>query len=395
MAPLTASSTDRALTTGKPTMKIRSAALSALAAIMLAAGANPAPASATPAPAHTIPWSQVGQGWVLATWSPLTGHRPGPMPEGEPDPDTVSTTLYLVDPQGGRYPITAFPPSTKAAPELIDWSGDKDRALFRSVGSDVYTEVDLHTGIQRTITLDKSYSEPSYTLPDGQALLVTSGAYNEPQQLIRLGLDGRQQLTYPVTPDFSGYLSTPDGTELVLGSDSGLSLVGNDGTPGRELAVAGKTSCRPLRFWDTDATVLAKCGGATSQLWLVPIDGSAPTALTAPNDGQTGPDYGDVDAWHLPAGTFVQDLGACGVIYLAKLDADGTTSEVEVPDVTAGTIVVVGVNGDSLRLQVKAACGGGISLVDFDPTTNTTTTLLGSPLNGGGVIDAVAFNGQR
>lgn len=388
-------------------MKIRSAAVSALSAIMLVCVSSPAPAVAMPeaqpaghgieSPADTIPWSQVGSGWVLATWSPLTGHRPGPTPEDEPDPDTVSTTLYLVDPQGGRYPITAFPPSTNAAPELIDWSGDRGRALFRTIGSDAYTEIDLHTGKQRTITLDKSYSVPSYTLPDGQSLLVTSGAYNQPKSLTRLDLDGRPQLTYPVAPDFGGgYLPTPDGTELVLASDSGLDLVDNDGTPGRTLLVnREQTGCSPLRWWDADATVLAKCGDGTSQLWLVPIDGSTPTALTAPNDGQTGPDYGDVAAWQLPADTFVQDLGACGVIYLAKLNADGTTTEVQVPDVEAGTIAVVGVNGDSLRLHAEAACGGGISLVDYNPSTNTTTTLLGSPLNGGGVIDAVAFKGQR
>lgn len=394
-------------------MKIRSAALCTLAAIMLAGAANPAPALAMPAPstteaqpaahgveapASTIPWSQVGPGWVLATWLPVTGHSPGNFTPGDPTPDEVSVMLYLVDPQGGRYPITAFPPQKRGRPELIDWSGDKSRALFSTeVGSTTLTEVDLHTGTQRTIPFDQRYEQPRYTLPNGQALLTTAGAYNQPKSLIRLDLDGHEQFTYPVAPDFGGgYLSTPDGTELVLGGESGgLTLVGNDGTPGRTLPVPGQTTCGPLRFWDADATVLAKCGGDASRLWLVPIDGSAPTALTAPNDGQTGPDYGDIGAWQLPAGTFVQDVGACGVIYLAKLNADGTTTEVKVPDVKGGTIDVVGVNGDSLRLQAKAACGGGISLVDYNPTTSTTTTLLGSPLNGGGVISAVAFTGQR
>jgi TolB protein len=187
------------------------------------------------APADTIPWSQVGVGWVLATWSPLTGHRPGPRPADEPDTDTVSTTLYLVDPLGGRYPITTFPPSKKSAPELIDWSGDKGRALFSSVGSDDYTEVDLHTGNQRTITFPASPGYPRYTLPEGKALLMTSGGYNQPKSLVRLDLNGQEQLTYPVPQDFGGVLSTPDGGQ--------------------------------------------------------------PTALTAPNDRQTGPDYGDVAAW--------------------------------------------------------------------------------------------------
>jgi hypothetical protein len=387
-------------------MKSYTAALCALLTIALAGATNAAPALAMPvaaeaapaahgveARADTIPWSQVGPGWVLATWRPITGHRPGPPPPNEPDPDEVSTTLYLVDPLGGRYPITTFPASKNAAPELIDWSGDKGRALFSTVGSRDYTEVDLHTGAQRTITLA---GYPRYTLPEGKALLLTSGGYERPTSLVRVDLTGREQLTYPVGEDFRGVLSTPDGTQLAIGTASGLALMGNDGTPGKALPVAGQANCHPLRWWDPEATVaLAKCGDATSQLWLVPIDGGSPTALTALNDGQAGPDYGDVAAWQLPAGTFVQDLGACGVIYLAKLNADGTTTEVQVPDVKAGTIDVVGVNGDSLRLQAKAACGGGISLVDYNPSTNTTTTLLGSPLNGGGVTSAVAFKGQR
>jgi hypothetical protein len=74
--------------TRNPTMRTHTAALYALAAILLAgcsSSANPPAAHATPSPAargveapiDTIPWSQVGPGWVLATWSPLTGNRPG------------------------------------------------------------------------------------------------------------------------------------------------------------------------------------------------------------------------------------------------------------------------------------------------------------------------------
>src|ERR1700704_1246205 len=55
------------------------------------------------APIETIPWSQVGPGWMLALWSPATGHRPGETPApNEPTPDKVARTLYLVDPAGGR-----------------------------------------------------------------------------------------------------------------------------------------------------------------------------------------------------------------------------------------------------------------------------------------------------
>jgi hypothetical protein len=118
--------------------------------------------------------------------------------------------------------------------------------------------------------------------------------------------------------------------------------------------------------------------------------------LPAVNDGQKGLDLRDVSAWLLPAGTFVQAEGACGYQYLAKLNADGTTSPVSVSGVDPGrSVVVAGVNGGDLELRATASCGGGQSLVDYNPGTNTSTVLLGPPVNGGGVIAAVPFAGQR
>jgi hypothetical protein len=129
---------------------------------------------------------------------------------------------------------------------------------------------------------------------------------------------------------------------------------------------------------------------------LAPIDGSRPTALTAVNDGQKGPDLRDVSAWLLPAGTFVQVEGACGYQYLAKLHPDGTTSPVSVSGVESGrSVIVAGIKGADLDLRATASCGGGQSLVDYNPGTNTSTVLLGPPVNGGGVIAAMPFAGQR
>lgn len=395
-------------------MRIQLAALCALLAIGTAGCATattppppagtPAATSAAPAvapaahgieaPRDTIPWEQVGPGWLLATWSPYQGHSPGVEVPNQPDVETVVTTLFLVDPQGGRYPITTFGPGPGTDYQVVDWSGDKTRALLTTYGmTGSYLEVDLRTGAQTPLTFRDPHASPRYTPPDGTAFLLSTNRFQEPKTLVRTDLVGTVQHTYPVGPDFGGALYTPDGTRLVVGNDTGLALLGNDGTPGPTLPVALEQGCGPMRWWSHD-TVLASCGDRPSRLWTVPLDGSAPTALTAPNDGQ-GSNLGDVNAWRLPAGTFVQDLGACGVIYLAKLNADGTTTKVDVPDLKAGSIEVIGVNGDALRLRGDAACGGGIALVDWNPSTNTTTFLLGGPLNGGGVSSAVAFKGQR
>jgi TolB protein len=92
----------------------------------------------------------------------------------------------------------------------------------------------------------------------------------------------------------------------------------------------------------------------------------------------------------------VQAEGACGYQFLAKLNADGTTSPVSVAGVDKGrSAIVTGFSGGDLDLLATASCGGGQSLFDYNPGTNTSTVLLGPPLNGGGVIKAVPFAGQR
>jgi hypothetical protein len=403
-------------------MKVTTAAFAALAAVMVA-GCSPAtisramqsaydrpaaPVTIVAEPAAqgvegetaNIPWSQVGPGWVLATWNPVPGRSPGEEPApGDPSPETAATTLYLVDPAGVRYPITTFPADGHGSVRMVDWSGDGTRALFyrSGSGSAALIEIDLRSGKQTTIPVNSS--SPQYTLPQGKALLVaTQSSGSKPGSLVRVDLSGKQQMSYPVAADFQGrFLSTPDGIRLVLDAAGGLALMGNDGTPGKALPVASEKHCDPLRWWDSSSTVVvARCSGAEydSQLWLVPVDGTAPTALTAPNNGQTGPDYGDLNAWQLPSGTFIQAAGACGVVYLAKLNADGTTSPVSVPDVDGKTIQVIGVNGTSLRLHARAACGGGKALVDYNPATGTSTVLLGGPVNGGSVVTAVPYPGQ-
>jgi len=193
---------------------------------------------------------------------------------------------------------------------------------------------------------------------------------------------------------------SPDGTQLVLGTSSGLALMGNNGTAGKELPVAGQTSCTPVRWWDDGAkTVLASCSADSQpqRLWLVPVDGTPPTALTAPITDPSSHDTGDIDAWQLPAGTYVQYLGGCGAIHLGKLNADGTVSKVSVPNVDPGhSIYVIGVHGGNLDLQAMVAgCGPAQSLLDYDPAAGTATVLLGPPLNGGSVIEALPYPGQQ
>src|SRR5262249_12342503 len=150
--------------------------------------ASPA-AHGVEAPIEAVPWSQVGPGWTLALWSPAPGHGAGEAPPDTPTPRDVSTTLYLVDPAGGRYAITPFRPSSDGPPQVIDWSGDGGRALIdahRPASSAALIEVDLHTGTQTTLDVD---GRPQYTRPNGKAVLLATGSYDSvPGSLVRADL---------------------------------------------------------------------------------------------------------------------------------------------------------------------------------------------------------------
>jgi hypothetical protein len=361
------------------------------------------------APIETIPWSQVGPGWILAEWTPVISHRPGETPApNEPKPNQATKTLYLVNPAGGRYPITTFPAST--APWLVDWSGNRTNALFEvakpgSVSGNTVISVDLRSGKQSAFPIAKS-GPIGYARPDGTAVLINAGSYrDDPGLLERVDLAGKRELTYPVAKDYAGgALPAPDGAQLVLGMSKGLALMGNDGTLGKELPIPGHLStCSPVRWWSS-TVVLARCRDAVryssaGQLWRVPIDGTAPTALTAVNSGQGDDpgfrgDYGDTAAWELPSGTFLQSMGACGTMFVSRLTPDGHTTRVKIPGFSS-SVRVSGVSGDKLILIGKAGCGGGTSMVAYAPATNTYTTLLGPTINGGSVAEALVYPGRK
>ena len=111
------------------------------------------------------------------------------------------------------------------------------------------------------------------------------------------------------------------------------------------------------------------------------------------------PDLGDGDAWQLPSGTYVQDAGACGYTYVARLQPDGLTTPVAIPGVPSGeSTIILGAQGD--RLAIRNSPGSpetrahGPALKWFAPATNSVTPLLGGAANGGYAEAAVLF-GER
>jgi hypothetical protein len=346
------------------------------------------------------------------------------MPGAQPDPDEPSPvdappTLYLVDPQGNRYTITTFPKSDDSVPELLDWSGDGSHALLgaKYPAPPTVTSVDLRTGVQTTIPV---MGYPRYTHPDGKGLLVAT-SYNSdtdrPGMLKRMDLAGNVIQSYPTDQlggagKFSGgYLESLDGTQLVLAtanaaedvttqSAKSLVVMGNDGKVIRTLpSPMAKAECSPVRWWDAKV-ILASCSNDEGrQLWEVPLDGGTPTRLTAVNSGQEddpgfGGDIGDGTAWQLPSGTFLQSAGACGTMFLSRLTPDMHTTRVHIPGVS-DSVIVAGATADKLLILGKVGCGGTKSMLTYDPAANTSTVLLGPPVNAGGVTDAQLYPGEK
>jgi TolB protein len=258
--------------------------------------------------------------------------------------------------------------------------------------------LNLQTLAITQLAFGASEGRVGFTTPDGLAIVATVGTGAQ-VHLVRFSLTGTFELSYPTSfpggggPWGGSAVYSPDGTELALGLMSGIELVSNDGQALRYLPVNPSVESCTVRRWWTASELLVGCapgGSSTLQLWLVPTSGATPTALTAspPASG----DLGDLDAWRIPSGTYVQDAGACGYAYVAKLQPSGLTAWVSVPGVPGGdSTIVLGTHDDRIAIDAKPACSVGASLLWYAPATNSVTPILGGPVNGGTAESAVLF----
>jgi hypothetical protein len=382
------------------------AGLTTVSPIVSASGSQAALVAASGAeePASAIPWGSVGPGWFVALWVP---HAPF---AGVPPPrnwQRQASTLYLVDPLGGRYRVAVLPPPSYY--RLYDWAGDGRRVLIGApaAGSQQRSEIediDLGTGmVVHHFVGPNSISWYQYTRPEGLAILASAQSVGQsaPGSVVRLSLSGATQQIYPtafpgvgtLAPDFSGgVLPSLDGTALVMESTKGMALVANDGTFIRDVGPRGQ-GCSPQRWWGP-TEVVASCqpiaGNGEPALWLVPTTGQAAYQLTYPKP----PDLGDMDGWKVGTAVYTQAAGPCGTEFLARRQANGATTAVSVPHAKLD-VHVVGAQGSRLALQAMLGCGTGPVLFWFDPGTTAETPLLGTPLNGGSVLAVLPYPGLQ
>jgi hypothetical protein len=354
-----------------------------LTVLLLAAGVLTGVASAQAAGvvAAGVPWSHVGAGWLLTQYTTAEpeGGKPGPV------------TLYLISPGGARYKLASWP-DDRTAPQLLSWSPDGKNALFRVFsGQDGVENITLATGRVTTFALPGGASPIGYTTPDGLNI-VASRLSGSQTLLARYDLSGRLTRSLGSSADGAA-LYQPSGAGFVTGTSSGLKLVSNGGTLVRKLPVAGTSAdtCNPVRWWNA-TTVLASCApsdSAVPQLWLVPLGGGRPAALTPRRSFTTG-DLGDLDAWSLTSGLYLQAAGPCAVLQIFKQARNGSIRLVKVPH-TEGDNVVLTASGSRLLVQAPTSCDGSNSLLWYNPGTHAEQWLIRAPSNVIGVVNAVPF----
>lgn len=363
---------------------VKSAAVvvTALAA-MSGAGAAFATPTTHPAkaPSSLVPLSRVGLGWSIVEYSAA---------KVSPHPTSGKTTLYAVSPQGRKFPFYSWPSVKPGLGSyfLKDWSGDRQRVLVAN-GYNKYEQISLATGkVVNSFKLPSSADALSYTRPHGENILATFGIGG----IRRYDLQGH--LTKILTNTGDGAIESPDGTSVIVGTTYGIEQVSNVGGVIKRLhtpiAVFG---CGPDRWWNA-TTVLATCGekhgSIAPRLWLFPINGGRVTALTAQRSGH-GPDLGDVDAWKLTDGVYLQALGPCGVEFVATQSRNGSAHKVPIPGVNYPSDSIVTGTGSSLLVQADSGCSAGASLVWFNTKTKKVTWVFHPPANIAGVEGEVPF----
>ena len=346
--------------------------LAPLLALLMVALVSPAHADTAVERRATVPWDEVGDGWVLTTIIRSAGI----------DSPVRARSLELISPAGVRYALYAtrkqslknnVDPSNFT---LIGWDPDTRVALLKRYVNLHRTQairLDLRSGASQTLALPKRESVTGLR-PDGAGVLSeTLGG-----KILSIAWDGTRT-TLGTGSSSWGPITTPDGTAAVLPDVDQLTVLPLDGSASREIATPGE--CRPLRWYD-DTQLLASCYSRKgSQLVTIGLDGTiTPRASLRPTGSPDfrGPSWDDTDVRVVGGRAYYEGNGPCGGSFIARENAAGDAKMVRVPG-SRGGISLVDARDDRLVIAHTATCDEGppravLSL--FDPATKVEDMLL-------------------
>jgi len=347
----------------------------------------PGPARAATAQPST-PWSKVGPGWSLVEYSLGTAGEPG---------KPGLTTLYLISPAGQRYALHYWSPKG-GIPSLLDWSGDKTRALFFAPNGGL-EQLTLTTGKVSHFNLAGQADPVGYTRPSGSQIIGTSLTKSGNTMVGRYSLTGKLLKVLTISSNGANVIGSADGRELVVSTPRGAELVSNQGGVIRSLPVPGTASntCRPVRWWSS-STVMLSCGSAgtdnpATRLWLVPVNGARPTALT-PQRSSSSQDLGDMDAWQISGRMYLQAAGPCGTVQIFRQASNGSIALIS-PAGTTGNDLIMTVSGSRMLLDAQTGCPGSVSLLWYNPRTKAEQWLLHTPSTQIGVMSTIPYYSRQ
>jgi hypothetical protein len=335
-----------------------------------------------------VPWFWVGEGWTLALYAPdWSGPR----------------VLYLLSPYGDTYEVFSWSAGGPDPYDLYDWRPDGKAVLVRvalGMGSREIRLLDLSTRASSTVLAvpELGYGGPaSFTRPTGRDLVYATG--NAATEIVEVRhTDGTLFSTLMNRPRpadgraTASWLYGLEGTTVVVGDGTHLTLLSNLGAVVRTLDAPGEF-CMPARWWDA-STVLVRCippevyavepNTYYGRLWLVPLDGTAATALTAlPSSTPDIVDFGYSDAMRSGGKVFAQWTGDCGAAGIWVVASDGSATGI------AGNRLI-GFRGGNLVVQQWSSCDGTPgSLALLDPNGTFISNLIPPPVDAPGVMDAL------
>jgi len=343
-----------------------------------------------------VPWKNVGPGWTLVTYTTATPFAARPK--------AGATTLYLVDPAGGKYVLHRWPRvPAYGGVNLLAWSGDGKRALLEvakspTSNSQQLDQLTLASGKLTRLPLPASAIPVSYTRPDGLAVLAYLNLSSPAKvQLVRYSLTGALEkvLFTQKTGSSGGSVNAgsstpynPAGTAFAATvTSSGITtaghtvLISNAGGLIRRYSSAG--SCGFVRWWTATSLLTGNCAG--KRLFVTPVGGARTTPLTP----ATTSSFLRLDnAWLLAGHTYVQLYGpACGSGSLGVV-RNGRLATIPVPKLGAGPAIVTA--SKSSLLIVAQQCQGSSGLVWFNPLNKAEVKVLNSN-QGQGVFGWVPF----
>jgi hypothetical protein len=362
-------------------------------------------------PRSAIPWSLLGPGWALAEVSTAAPNSAGQASA------SGSYSTYLVDPQGGKYAIATW--SGSAAPQLVAWSGDGKKALFGPAANSAATNTGgyriLHvsTGHFTNLPLPSGVSPVGFTRPDGLNILAVqqNGGrfWLERYDLFgavtgKVGaLPSKHGESWPADGcGFGCALSSPNGDVDVFGIfGDQMQLFSNRGGRVGKLKVPNSKSCVPLSWWD-GSTVLADCLVAgvpddATRLWLVPENGATPTPLTQAAAAGNGRVIG---AWQAGSSVYVTSVtsnrcsgvqSAFAGVGISPASEAGSAGTISIPGTTNNVSTVVATADRRLLVVAQTSCPGTFSLLWFNPSARSATTVIAAPSSQAGVVAAVPY----